>query len=86
MIRLSQILAKLNSIYSGCNCNGNKVVNDPSNQDYSTCQKKCKETNNCDYFGVWKSGHCIGWDACDSCQSSGLKNEIYKLDSGKKSY
>ena len=69
-------------------CNGNFVLNEKKQNDvwdYNSCQQKCKETNNCNYFGVWTAGRpCIGWDKCDSCQASAHENEIYELESGNK--
>ena len=69
-------------MYTGCTCNGNAVISNANMYpDHKSCQKKCEETNKCEYFGVWDNGHCMGWDKCGSCQSSGLKNEVYKLES-----
>ena len=74
-------------MYTGCTCNGNAVISNANKYpDHKSCQKKCKETNTCEYFGVWDNGHCMGWDKCGSCQSSGLKNEVYKLEACGKSF
>ena len=53
--------------------------------DYNSCRERCKETNGCNYIGIWTGGKvCVGWDICDSCQSSNHKNEVYKVESGNK--
>ena len=81
------VLDECLSVYTGCTCNGNAVISNANMYpDHKSCQKKCEETNKCEYFGVWDNGHCMGWDKCGSCQSSGLKNEVYKLESCGKSF
>ena len=81
------VLEKCLSVHSGCTCNGNAVISDAAGYpNHNSCQKKCKETNTCEYFGVWDNGHCMGWDKCGSCQSSGYKNVVYKLESCGKSF
>ena len=55
--------------------------------DYDSCRKKCQETNDCKYFGVWNATilptYCRGWDSCDRCIPAGHYNLVYKLESGK---
>ena len=86
-MKRSYVLDERIFAYTGCTCNGNVVMNDASRYpEYDSCQKKCEKTSKCEYFGVWDNGHCMGWDSCGSCQSSGHTNEVFKQESGTKSF
>ena len=81
------ILDQRLSVHTGCTCNGNVVMSEASRYpEYDSCQKKCEETNKCEYFGLWDNGHCMGWDSCGSCQSCGHRNEVFKQESGSDSF